>query len=93
MFSISHYALIHQPWRKGVVYLLPADTFINQPSLRFGEYEVRLPQLASLVPVTPLAYLEVDPTDFPFITDVRGLDDARLAEYGQAMQTGAPWPV
>jgi hypothetical protein len=72
--------------------LLPGDTFVNQPSLRFGPYEVRVPQLASLAPVKPLARLEVDPVDFPFLNDIQGIDDARLPEYGQAMQAGAPWP-
>jgi hypothetical protein len=92
VFSISQPALRQQPWRKGTVYLLPGDTFVNQPSLRFGTYEVRVPQLASLVPVKPFAQLEVDPEDFPFLKDIRGLDDARLEEYGQAMQAGTPWP-
>ncbi len=92
VFSISEYALKKQPWRKGVVYLLPGETFINMPSLRYGSYEVRIPQLASLVPVRPFALLEVGPEDFPFLNDIRGIDDARLPEYGEAMQTGAPWP-
>jgi hypothetical protein len=92
VFSISRSALRQQPWRKGLVYLLPGDTFVNQPPLRFGSYEVRVPQLASLVPVKPFAHLEVMPEDFPFLNDIRGLDDARLQEYGQAMQNGAPWP-
>ena len=92
VFSISHTALRQQPWRIGTVYLLPGETFINQPSLTFGSYEVRVPQLASLVPVKPFAQLEVTPEDFPFLRDIRGLDDARLQEYGQAMQSGAPWP-
>jgi hypothetical protein len=42
--------------------------------------------------VKPLAYVEVGPQDFPFLQEIRGLDDDRLAEYGQAMQSGAPWP-
>jgi hypothetical protein len=92
VFSISQPALIQQPWRKGVVYLLPGEPFVNQPSFRFGSYEVRVPQLASLEPVKPFARLEVVPEDFPFLKDIRGLNDARFAEYGQAMQTGAPWP-
>lgn len=71
---------------------IAGDTFIHQPSLQFGPYEVRVPQLASLVPVKPFAHLEVAPEDFPFVKDIRGLDDARLPEYGQAMQAGAPWP-
>lgn len=92
VFSISHSALRQQPWRKGTVYLLPGDTFVNQPSLQFGAYEVRLPQMASLEPVKPFAHLEVAPEDFPFLKNIRGIDDARLQEYGQAMQAGAPWP-
>jgi len=92
VFSISETALSQRPWREGVVYLLPGDTFVNQPPLQFGPYEVRIPQLASLVPVRPFARLEVEPEDFPLLKDIRGLDDTRLAEYGQAMQTGAPWP-
>ena len=92
VFSISQPALRQQPWRKGMIYLLPGDTFVNQPSLRFGPYEVRVPQLASLVPVKPFAQMDVTPEDFPFLKDIRGIDDARLPEYGQAMQTGAPWP-
>ncbi len=92
VFAISQPALRQQPWRKGTVYLLPGDTFVNQPSLQFGSYEVRIPQMASLEPVKPFAHLEVDPEDFPFLKDIRGIDDARLQEYGQAMQAGAPWP-
>lgn len=92
VFAISQPALRQQPWRTGTVYFLPGDTFVNQPSLQFGPYEVRVPQLASLVPVKPFAQLEVTPEDFPFLRDIRGLDDARLPEYGQAMQAGAPWP-
>jgi hypothetical protein len=92
VFAISQAALQLRPWRRGMLYMLPGDTFVSQPSLRFGPYEVRVPQLASLVPVTTFARLEVAPEDFPFLGDIRGLDDARLAEYGQAMQTGAPWP-
>jgi hypothetical protein len=92
VFSISQSAHRQKPWRTGMVYLLPGETFINQPSLQFGPNEVRIPQLASLVPVKPFARLEVAPEDFPFLGDIRGLDDDRLEEYGQAMQSGAPWP-
>src|SRR5512143_2540700 len=40
VFSISQYALRQNPWRKGMIYLLPGDTFVKQPSLQFGPYEV-----------------------------------------------------
>jgi len=92
VFSISQSALRQQPWRKGTVYLLPGDTFVNQSSLQFGAYEARFPQMASLEPVKPFAHLEVDPEDFPFLKDIQGINDVRLQEYGQAMQAGAPWP-
>lgn len=92
VFSISQKLLPQRPWRAGIVYLLPSETFVTQPVMQFGPYEVRIPQLASRVAVKPLARLEVAPSDFPFLSQIRGHDDARLHEYGQAMQTGAPWP-
>jgi len=92
VFSISRTALRHQPWRAGVVYLLPAETFEVQPPLPFGEYQVLVPQYASLVQVTPIARLEITPEDFPFLGSIRGHDDERLAQYAHAMQTGGPWP-
>jgi len=73
VFSISQHALRQQPWRKGMVYLLPRDTFVNQPSIQFGPYEIRVPQLASLVPVKPFGQLEVIPEDFPFLKYIRGM--------------------
>ena len=51
-----------------------------------------IPQLASPVHVKPLARLEIRPEDFLFLSQIRGHDDSRLAEYGIAMQAGAPWP-
>ncbi len=92
VFSVSQTALPNQPWRTGVVYLLPRETFTVQPHLAFGSYEVHFAQLASYVPVQPLAKLTVTPADFPFLTQIRGHDDQRLQEYATALQTGAPWP-
>jgi hypothetical protein len=92
VFSISQTALSLQPWRTGFVYLLPPDTFTAQASQPFGPYEVSVPQLASLEPVTPLARLEITPEDFPLLINIRGHEDARLQEYAQAMQNGGLWP-
>jgi hypothetical protein len=92
VFSVSQSALASQPWRTGTVYLLPRRTFTDQPPLAFGSNEVQIAQLASLVPVQPLAKLTVTPADFPFLTQIRGHDDQRLQEYATALQTGAPWP-
>ena len=92
VFSVSQAALANQPWRTGVVYLLPRGTFMNQPSMAFGPNQVHIAQLASLEPVQPLAKLTVTPEDFPFLSQIRGHDDERLQEYATALQTGAPWP-
>ena len=92
VFSVSQSALASQPWRTGVVYLLPRMTFTFQPSMAFGSNEVHFAQLARLEPVQPLAKLTVTPEDFPFLGQIRGHDDQRLQEYATALQTGAPWP-
>jgi len=92
VFSVSRWSLTGQPWRTGVVYLLPRNTFTVQPSMAFGSNQVHFAQLASLEPVQPLAKLMVTPADFPFLSKIRGHDDQRLQEYATALQTGAPWP-
>lgn len=92
VFSVSQSALANQPWRTSTVYLLPRETFITQPPMAFGSSKVHIAQLASFVPVQPLAKLTVTPADFPFLRQIRGHDDQRLQEYATALQTGAPWP-
>ena len=92
VFSVSKSVRPKQPWRTGTVYLLPKDTFTSQPPMELGSSTVHIAQLASLVPVQPLAKLAVTPEDFPFLSRIRGHDDKRLQEYATAMQTGAPWP-
>ncbi len=92
IFSISQSALPRNPWRTGAVYILPPATFVAQPPLPFGDYEVRIPQLASFEAVTPLARLTINPEDFPFLAQIRGHDDNRLQAYASALQTGGPWP-
>ncbi len=92
VFSVSAAALPTQPWRTGMVYLLPRSSFTAQPALAFGSNQVHIAQLASLVPVQPIAKLMITPTDFPFLRQIRGHDDQRRQEYATALQTGAPWP-
>jgi len=92
VFSVSQSALPNQPWRMGTVYLLPRDTFTDQPPLTLGSNQVHIAQLRSFEFVQPLAKLTVSPEDFPFLMQIRGHDDQRLQEYATALQTGAPWP-
>jgi hypothetical protein len=91
-FSVGRAALQRRPWRTGSLYLLPADTFVEQEPGVYAGLAARIPQLASPVPVRPFARLRVAPGDFPFLAQIRGHDDARLAEYARAVMTAAPWP-
>jgi hypothetical protein len=92
VFAISDAALPTEPWRVGTVFLLPRASFRQQPSTRIGDTHVQMAQLASTEPVRPLAKITVAPDDFPFLHQIRGLDDDRLQEYATAMFSGAPWP-
>jgi len=91
-FSVGRDALRQEPWRSGYVYFLPADSFVEQAPGVYGGHAARVPQLASPVPVAPFARLRIAPEDFPFLAQIRGHDDERLAEYAQAVMSAAPWP-
>ena len=91
-FSVGRAALEQRPWRTGYVYLLPAEGFVEQEPGPYAGHTARVPQLASADPVKPLVRLQVSPQDFPFLADIRGHDDERLAEYAQAVMAAAPWP-
>jgi len=91
-FSVSRQALPRRPWRTGYLYLLPADTFVEQPGAVYAGHRARVPQLASPVAVQPFARLRVAPRSFPFLGRIRGHDDERLEEYAQAVMAAAPWP-
>ena len=91
-FSVSRQALGRRPWRTGHLYLLPADTFVEQPGAVYAGRPAHVPQLASPSPVTPFARLRVAPRSFPFLGRIRGHDDERLGDYAQAVMPAAPWP-
>lgn len=91
-FSVSRQALPLQPWRTGYLYLLPADTFVEQPGAVYAGRPAHIPQLASSVAVRPFARLRIAPRSFPFLDRIRGHDDERLADYAQAVMAAAPWP-
>ncbi|MEY9928939.1 hypothetical protein ABH926_003579 [Catenulispora sp. GP43] len=90
-FSISDTALEQNPWRTGMVYLLPAATFEAQPPLAVGDAQAHVAQAASPVPVEPLAKLAVGPEDFPFLDRIRGHRDADLQARIAADPSGFPW--
>lgn len=92
-FSISRKAFPSKPYLNGMVYLLPSDSFKQQPAITFQSLKVRVPQLASATAVRPLAKLEITPEDFPFLAQMHSHDDDRLSEYAEAMNNGQPWPA
>ena len=91
-FSVSRQALPLRPWRTGYLYLLPADTFVEQPGGVYAGRPAHIPQLASPVAVAPFARLRIAPRSFPFLDRIRGHDDERLGDYAQAVMAAAPWP-
>jgi hypothetical protein len=92
-FSISRQTIGQQPYRDGVVYLLPRDTFAQEPAITLGSERIHTVQYASPVAVQPLAKLAIVPEDFPFLAQMRVHDDARLEEYAAAMVQGLPLPT
>ena len=91
-FSIPKHLIHLHPYTDGVVYLFPRETFIVDQPMPFGPAKVHPAQLASLVPVKPLAKLAVSPGDFPFLAQMRAHDDNDLNTYARALNEGLPWP-
>ena len=89
-FSLSHGAPA-EPWRPGVVYVLPAEGFEQQPPDRIGDRPVLEPHFARRTPVRPLAKVRVRPEDFPFLDRVARHDRARVDARSVAEPFGFPW--
>jgi hypothetical protein len=90
-FSINADALPRQPWRRGMIYLLPRDSFEQQAPQPHGDLLVEVAQWASLAPVRPLAQLPVEPGDFPFLDQLHGHDPRILQERAARDPDGFPW--
>jgi hypothetical protein len=90
-FSVAARALRDNPWTEGVVYVLPRQGFVQQPPYRMGGRTVHEPHWACPWPVQPLAKIRVLPLDFPFLDQVRGHDEARIAEQSAVDPDGFPW--
>lgn len=90
-FSINGDALPHNPWRKGMIYLLPRASFEQQAREHYRGVEIDLAQWASPVAVKPLAKLAVRPADFPFLAQILPHDPAVIRERAAANPNGFPW--
>lgn len=70
-FSLAKENVRTQPWRAGAVYILSEDAF-DPPEidhLGFDEWYAE-------APVGPIAVLDVEPNEFPFVADVVGHDES-----------------
>lgn len=90
-FSINGDALAKGPWRKGTIYILPRDSFEQQPLHKTGDMVAEIGQWASPVAVRPLARLSIEPEDFPFLSQVHGHDPALVQERAARNPGGFPW--
>lgn len=91
-FSITHSALVRNPWCEGAVYILPRGTFIQEPAQHMPGAEIVLPHWVSPSPVHPIAKLKVQPQDFPFLSSIHGHNDEKLPRLMQENPEGYPWP-
>lgn len=91
-FSITHSALLQNPWCDGVVYILPRENFQKEPSQQMLGAEVSFPHWISPMPASPVAKLVVKPDDFPFLKKIHGHDDEKLSRLAQEFPNGFPWP-
>ncbi len=92
LFSLDRHIVPQHPYCDGFIYLLPKETFVAEPPFPFGEVFVHAAQLASPVPVKPIARLSVSPDDFPFLSQMMAHEDERMEMYVQALRSGLPWP-
>lgn len=90
-FSLDATALPTYPWRAGTVYLLPPAGFVPDDVVSSRGERVRPAQSVSRQPVVPMARLRVEPTDFPFLDQVQGHDEATLQRRAVEEPGGFPW--
>ena len=75
-FSINREQLPERPYRTGMLYILPRETFErlqHAPGILANEW-------ASEAAVRPIARLRIAPEDFPFLEQIAGHDDSVLLE-------------
>ena len=75
-FSINQEQLADRPYRSGMLYILPRQTFVrleHGPGIYANEW-------ASETAVKPIAKLRIQPEDFPFLEQIAGHDDSALLE-------------
>ncbi len=78
-FSVNREQLAEKPWSPGALYFLPRETFVRIPLTP----ETPSNEWASQVEVKPLAKIQLEPQDFPFLDQIGGHDDSQLLELAE----------
>lgn len=91
-FSVTHSALVQNPWRPGAIYILPRQTFTQESAQQMMGAKIVFPHWVSPQPARPVAKLRVEPQDFPFLAQVHGHDDEKISQLAAADPNGFPWP-
>jgi hypothetical protein len=92
-FSITHSALVQEPWCEGSVYILPREGFVQEPAQPMMGAEIVFPHWIGRKPTQPIARLTVGPQDFPFLAAIHGHDDEKLTKLASKEPDGFPWPA
>jgi hypothetical protein len=89
-FSVSQFARVQKPWCEGMIYILPRQTFEQEAHQQFQGMEIVFPHWISPVAAMPVARLNVEPQDFPFLEQIHGHDDEKLVQLYQSDPNGFP---
>ncbi|HTX80057.1 MAG TPA: hypothetical protein VMC62_10330, partial [Longilinea sp.] len=79
-FSITHSALVQQPWCQGIIYILPRGPFQQEAPQKMQGMEIVFPHWISTTSAKPVAKLSVEPQDFPFLAQIHGHNDEKLMQ-------------
>ena len=90
-FSITQSVLLQKPWCTGAIYILPRQTFIQEPAQNIEGTEIVFPHWISTQPAQPIARLLVETPDFPFLDKIHGHNDEKLIQLASANPNGFPW--
>ena len=77
-FALAAAGLQERPWTRGTMYVLPRETFVPHPLVHEDGITVTLAEWASAEVIVPLAKIEVQPDDVPFLDEFWGYDPQRL---------------
>ena len=90
-FSVDTGTLGPEVWRPGYVYVLPRTGFESEPEDDAYGLRMSPTQWACTIAVTPLARVEVAPTDFPLLEQVRHHDQATVMQRASTRPEDFPW--